>query len=110
MGRDITANHIVNQWMYVCGVDSPYDWAVRLRHYSVAEIVEYVKQDVLLLAGKDDHLIPIKEYYYHLMGLIYANSVSGRIFTSDDQAQNHCQVGNVQLAVDFILDWVKSKS
>ena len=76
----------------------------------MAEIVKFIKQDVLLLAGKDDHLIPIKEYYNHLMGLIYANSVSGRIFSADDQAQNHCQVGNIRLALDFILGWIKSKS
>jgi pimeloyl-ACP methyl ester carboxylesterase len=110
MGRDVTSNHIVNQWMYVCGVDTPFEWALQLQRYSVAEIVKFIKQDVLLLAGKDDHLIPIKEYYNHLMGLIYANSVSGRIFSADDQAQNHCQVGNIQLALDFILGWIKSKS
>ncbi len=110
MGRDVTANHIIHQWMYVCGVRTPFEWAFQLQHYSVAEIVKLVKQDVLLLAGKDDHLIPVQEYYKHVMGLLNANSVAGRIFTSDDQAQNHCQIGNVQLALDYILEWIESKS
>jgi len=108
--KDFTANHIVNQWMFVCGVDTPFDWAIELGHYSVAEIVKFVKQDVLLLAGKEDHIIPVKEYYNYLMGLTNAESVSGRIFTRDEQAQNHCQIGNVKLALDFIIEWIESKS
>lgn len=108
--KDFTANHIVNQWMFVCGVDTPFDWAIELGHYSVAEIVKFVKQDVLLLAGKEDHMIPVKEYYNYLMGLTNADSVSGRIFTRDEQAQNHCQIGNIKLALDFIIEWIESKS
>ena len=110
MGRDATANHMIQQWMYVCGVSTPFEWAQQLQRYSVAEIVKLVQQDVLLLAGRDDHLIPVQEYYKHVMGLINASSVSGRIFTSDDQAQNHCQIGNIQLALDHILEWIESKS
>ena len=110
MRRDDTANQIVNQWMFVCGVDTPYDWVIKLGHYSMAEIVKFVKQDILLLAGKDDHLIPVEDYYNYLMGLTNAASVSGQIFTSDEQAQNHCQIGNVKLALDFIIEWIESKS
>ena len=71
MRRDVTANHIVNQWMVVCGVNTPFEWAVELQHYSVAEIVKFIKQDVLLLAGKEDHMIPVKEYYNYLMGMLF---------------------------------------
>jgi pimeloyl-ACP methyl ester carboxylesterase len=110
MRRDDTANHIIHQWMFACGMDTPYDWIVELGNYSAAEIVKFVKQDVLLLAGKDDHIIPVEEYYNYLMGLTNAASVSGRIFTSEDQAQNHCQIGNVKLALDFIIEWIESKS
>jgi len=110
MRRDVIANHIMNQWMVVCGADTPFDWALELQHYSVAEIIKFVKQDVLLLAGKEDHMIPVKEYYNYLMGLTNADSVSGRIFTRDEQAQNHCQIGNVKLALDYIIEWIESKS
>ena len=29
-----------------------------------------------------------------------------RLFTRAEQAHQHCQVGNLRLALDFILDWI----
>ncbi|NIV40361.1 MAG: hypothetical protein GWN58_66460 [Anaerolineae bacterium] len=39
-----------------------------------------------------------------------ARSLTGRIFTAGDHAQNHCQIGNLKLALDVILDWMGEKS
>jgi len=39
-----------------------------------------------------------------------ARSVTGRIFTSEEHAQNHCQIGNIKLALDVILEWIEEKS
>jgi len=110
MQRDIITNHIVNQWMYVCGAATPFDWAMQLQHYSIADVARYIKQDVLLLAGKDDHLVPLKEYYNYVMSLTNARSLTGRIFTAEEQASNHCQIGNVKLALDYILEWIEQRS
>jgi hypothetical protein len=42
--------------------------------------------------------------------LTNARSLTGRIFTAEEQAQNHCQVGNLKLALDVILHWIGEKS
>jgi hypothetical protein len=55
-------------------------------------------------------MVPFKEYEKNRTGLTSARSVAGRVFTSDEHAQNHCQVGNVKLALDVILDWIIAKS
>ena len=39
-------------------------------------------------------------------GLTNALSLTGRIFTTEEQPQNHCQVGNLKLALDVNLGWV----
>jgi hypothetical protein len=39
-----------------------------------------------------------------------ARSVTGRVFTREDQAQNHCMIGNIGLAVDVMVKWIESKS
>ncbi len=39
--------------------------------------------------------------------LVNARSVTDRVFTTEDQAQNHCQVGNTKLALDTMLEWLK---
>jgi hypothetical protein len=34
--------------------------------------------------------------------------VTARVFTGDEQAQNHVQAGNIALAVQVMLDWLDS--
>lgn len=32
--------------------------------------------------------------------------MTARVFTRDEQAQNHCQVGNIGLSVRVMFDWI----
>lgn len=110
MKRSISANHVISQWMFITGVKTPAEWNALIEHYSVSDIAPLVRQDVLLLAGEKDHMIPLKEYHKNMNGLRNARSVTGRIFTTEEQAQNHCQVGNLRLALDVICHWIEQKS
>ncbi|WP_260982028.1 hypothetical protein [Paenibacillus sp. 32O-W] len=38
----------------------------------------------------------------------YAN-VTSRLFTEAEGGEQHCQVGNYDLAIEYILSWFKSK-
>lgn len=67
---------------------------------------EMVKQDVLILSGKEDHFIGVKLHQKQVDALINAKSVTDRVFTKEDQAQNHCQVGNTELALETMLKWM----
>jgi pimeloyl-ACP methyl ester carboxylesterase len=71
---------------------------------------ERVTQDVLILSGQMDHFIPVKMHDMQIKALIGARSVTGRIFTAREQAQNHCQTGNIRLALDEIIRWIGLKS
>ena len=42
--------------------------------------------------------------------LINVNSLTTRIFTKEENAQNHCQIGNIGLALDVMVDWIDKKS
>ncbi|TFH40772.1 MAG: alpha/beta hydrolase, partial [Lysobacterales bacterium] len=67
---------------------------------------ELVTQDVLILTGKDDHLVPFKMHNMQIKALVNAASVTPMVFTSDVHGQNHCQVGNLGLALDIVVDWL----
>ncbi len=69
-----------------------------------------VKQDVLILTGREDHFIPFKMHDMQVKALTNARSVTGRVFTREEQAQNHCQIGNVGLALDVMVKWIEEKS
>gem|GEM_PF-3465225 len=39
--------------------------------------------------------------------LTRARSITARIFTAHESAQNHCQVGNLSLVLDVVVNWVQ---
>jgi hypothetical protein len=70
---------------------------------------ELVKQDVMILTGSKDHFIPYKMHRKQIKALINARSVTARIFTKQEQAQNHCQIGNIGLVLNTMLKWIEQK-
>ena len=44
-----------------------------------------------------------------LKALKNARSVSDIVFTKESQAQNHCQIGNIGLMLDTMIDWLDDK-
>ncbi|MCK5212396.1 MAG: hypothetical protein KAQ74_00625, partial [Dehalococcoidia bacterium] len=68
-----------------------------------------VEQDVLILTGSEDHFIPLKMHDMQMRALTNARSATGKIFNRDEQAQNHCQIGNVGLALEAMLEWIDQK-
>jgi pimeloyl-ACP methyl ester carboxylesterase len=107
--KNIATEWLIKHGMYINGVETPVEWMALLENFSVVDIADQVRQDVLLLAGAQDHMVNIREYEKNWQGLTAARSVTGRIFTATEQAQNHCQVGNVKLALDVILDWINTQ-
>lgn len=65
-----------------------------------------MKQDVLLLAGQEDFVVPVDHFYKQIEALKNAKSLTARLFTRAEQAQNHCQVGNIPLVLDTIKNWI----
>ncbi len=71
---------------------------------------ERVTQDVLILSGKKDHFIPFKMHKMQIQALSNARSVTGRVFTRAEHAENHCQTGNIGLALGVMIEWLREKS
>ena len=70
---------------------------------------EKIKQDVLILSGKNDHFIPARLHKKQVNALTNANSVTDKIFTKKENAQNHCQIGNIGLSLETMVNWIKDK-
>ena len=71
---------------------------------------EMVKQDVLILTGRNDHFIPFRAHDMQIKALTHAKSITARVFTKETHAHNHCQIGNIGLALDIMGKWIKEKS
>jgi len=95
-----------DQGMRVFGACSPAGYFSACAQYTTAAISRLVTADVLLLAGSEDPYVPLRQFHQQAAALTNVASLSGRIFTRADQAQSHCQSGNVGLALDVILAWL----
>ncbi len=74
--------------------------------FDTAQFSHLIQQDVLLLAGQDDHYVPPGQLSAQITTLTAARSLTARMFTAQEQASNHCQLGNIGLALDTMLDWM----
>ena len=109
--REGMASWVVDHLKYITKKSKPLDALEIYLQMNEQNIhSELVKQDVLILAGKNDHFIPFKMHDMQLTALIHAKSVTDRVFTEKEQAQNHCQVGNIGLALETMIDWIEEKA
>ena len=109
--REGMASWMVDHLKYITKKTQPLDaldFYLQLNEQNIHS--ELVKQDVLILSGEKDHLVPGKMHDMQLKALINANSVTGRIFKEEEQAHNHCQTGNIELALEIMLDWIEKTS
>lgn len=102
-------DHAVRQAMALCGGERPMDavdWLLGMNHVHLGS--ERVTADVLLLAGERDAFQPPKLMEYQRRALTHARSVRTRTFTAAEHADQHCQMGNLALAVDVVTEWLAS--
>ena len=109
--REGMASWMVDHLKYITKKNKPLDaLEIYLQMNDQNIHSELVKQDVLILSGSEDHFIPLKMHDLQINALTNARSVTGRVFTKEDQAQNHCQIGNIGLALDVMVKWINEKS
>ncbi len=93
----------------VFGVDTPAKVMAAIRALRTDDVSPRITQDVLLMAGAEDHYVPLRQLSAQIQTLTNARSVTARVFTRAESAQNHCQIGNLGLAVQVILGWVDDR-
>lgn len=109
--KDLEYSWFVNNLMYITGKDTPVEAFDVLLQFSEENLQsDRVQQDVLILTGKEDHLVPYKMHDIQVQALTNARSVTPRVFTNDEHAGSHCQMGNLGLALDVMLQWIKDKT
>lgn len=96
----------IKQAMHVMGGPTPYEALRQISRYHTREFSARIRQDVLLLAGAEDHYVPLHLFYEQIKALTHVRSLTARLFTRDEQAQNHCQVGNIGLVINVITNWI----
>ncbi|MGD9900552.1 MAG: alpha/beta hydrolase [Calditrichaceae bacterium] len=111
MEKDGMHKWSIGNLMYITRKNTPmeaFDVAAQMNEQNLHS--DKVRQDVLILTGRNDHFIPFKMHGMQVKALTNAKSVTARIFTKKEHAQNHCQIGNIALALDVMVKWIKKTS
>jgi pimeloyl-ACP methyl ester carboxylesterase len=107
--RNMLADWGIGNAETVFGVDTPAKALAAVRTMRTDDVSPRITQDVLLMAGAEDHYVPLGQLGEQIQTLTNARSVTARVFTRAENAQNHCQIGNLGLAVQVVLDWVDAR-
>jgi pimeloyl-ACP methyl ester carboxylesterase len=106
MRKDEFVNWGMNHGMHVSGTSNPYDYLLWSKKMSTTSFSHLIEQDFLLMGGDQDHLIPLHQFYRQIKSLTNTRSLTTRLFTDRENCSAHCQVGNMQLATEFIVNWL----
>lgn len=93
--------------MYAYEAESAYDYACKLAQYDLAPIADKVTQDVLVIGANKDHFIDYRLIGKEINLFTNVKSLTFRLFTDKEGAENHCNVGNGKLVLDTITDWIE---
>ena len=74
--------------------------------FTLAPIADCIRQDVLILAGADDHFVPQDQAARFEQALVNARSVTTRTFDRLSGGAEHCQAGNLTLIYAAVFDWL----
>lgn len=101
--------HVVEHTLYLMDRGEPacvVDWFLGMNAEHLGS--ERVAQDVLLCCGERDAFQPAALARRQAASLTAARSVRLRTFTRAEHADQHCQMGNLELACRVVGDWLRA--
>lgn len=92
--------------MYAYGADTPMTYIQKVQQFTLRGIADRIDQDVLVIGAKEDHFISPRLFHEEYDLLANARSLTFRLFTNQQDAGGHCNVGNAKLVMDAVTDWI----
>lgn len=107
MNKDPKVEWAIQHGMYNMGVQTIYQYLKKINKFQYMDVSEKITQDFLLIGAKKDHFIPVEFSKIIIDHLINVNSLTYRLFTEKESAENHCNAGNAKLVLDTIMSWIR---
>jgi pimeloyl-ACP methyl ester carboxylesterase len=94
---------------WVMGTSGLFETAEVLRAYTLQDVAKRITSDVLILAGEDDHFVPVEQVKQFEDSLTRARSVTSVIYDRESGGAEHCQLGAITLWHAASFDWLLQK-
>ncbi|MCR5122168.1 MAG: alpha/beta fold hydrolase [Ruminococcus sp.] len=92
---------------YAYEAKDAYGYARKLKLYDLEPIADKITQDMLIVGANQDHFIDYRLIGKEINMLKNVKSLTFRLFTDKENAQNHCNVGNGKIVLDTICNWIE---
>jgi pimeloyl-ACP methyl ester carboxylesterase len=104
MSANPGAKAMIGHGMYVMGVASPSELVNKIKQLTLNDVAHQVSCPTLIVDGAEDHFLPNhgKRLYD---ALTYSKDYL--LFSSQDGAEEHCQVGALALCHEQLFNWLK---
>lgn len=96
----------IKHGMYITGTKTPYDFLKSIEQHNMSKFIDKISQNILLLAGESDQYVPIERMEQIKKELVNAKSITSRIFKKEEGGEQHCQVGNLQLVIEELYQFL----
>jgi pimeloyl-ACP methyl ester carboxylesterase len=94
---------------WVMGTHNAIETVRAFDPYTLKDSAPRIHGDVLILAGANDHFVPVSQVQAFERSLTGARSVTTRIYDKASGGAEHCQLGAVTLWHRDFFDWVTAK-
>ncbi len=99
----------VDNGRWVMGARTPMESYDAMQRFTLAPVAGRIRADVLILAGTEDHFIPLKQVEDFQKSLIHARSVTTRVYDRASGGAEHCQLGAHSLWHVDLFTWIELK-
>ena len=92
---------------YAYEAKDAYGYAKKLKLFDIEPVADRITQDMLIIGANQDHFIDYRLIGREINMLKNVKSLTFRLFTDKEDAQNHCNVGNGKIVLDTICSWIE---
>ncbi|ORX62480.1 alpha/beta-hydrolase [Anaeromyces robustus] len=92
--------------MYAYDAPDPVGYVKKIREFTLKGIGENITQDMLIIGGKDDHMIMPHLIHEEIDLLPNVKSLAFQLYSNQDDTGSHCGIGNMKLILDTMISWI----
>lgn len=107
MGKSELVKWNLMHGMYAYDAPDPVGYVQKIRSFTLKGIGDKITQDMLIIGGRDDHMIMPELFHEEYDLLPNVRSLSFHLYTNRDDAGSHCGIGNMELILDTMVSWIR---
>lgn len=105
-GSQKSVPHIFEHIKWVFGQDTLEECLEATDRFTLEGILHRITVPILIIHGEQDRQISVDQAVSTYEGCINSPRRELRIFTAEEGGEQHCQIGNMSLATDYMADWL----